>query len=74
MRDNLYFHWKFVIFKSSKSASVWIYGRSNNYIRKEHKKGIEWYVHFIGKSVIWTAMILPFDPDLIQNQDQRAKS
>ena len=30
---------------------------------KNIKKGIKWYVHFIGKSIIWTAKYIPtFDP------------
>ena len=27
--------------------------RSDYYIHKEHKKGIEWYVHFIGRLWQW---------------------
>ena len=37
-----------------------IRGRSDYNIRKEHKKGIDWYFHFIGKSIIWwTSKNLP---------------
>ena len=32
---------------------------SDYYIRKNHKKRFEWYVHFIGKSIICTAKYLP---------------
>ena len=45
--------------KAQKVLKFEFYCRSDYYMCKENKKGIGWYIHFIGKPVISTVIILP---------------